>query len=96
MSRNEIISILKEYKKQAAEQYGIKALGIFGSVARDEAREDSDVDVVIKFDTPSLIAMSHIRQDIEEALHKHVDIIHYRDRMNRVLKQRIDQEAYYV
>jgi predicted nucleotidyltransferase len=96
MSRNEIISILKEYKKHTAEQYGIQELGIFGSVARDEVREDSDVDVVVKFDTPNLITMSHIRQDIEEALHKHVDIIHYRERMNKVLKQRIDQEAYYV
>ena len=33
---NEIISILKEYKKTMSSQYGIKRLGVFGSVARGE------------------------------------------------------------
>jgi predicted nucleotidyltransferase len=37
MKRNEIIEILREYKKEFAEQYGILDIGVFGSVARDEA-----------------------------------------------------------
>lgn len=36
---NEIISILKEYKKTMSSQYGIKRLGVFGSVARGEQTE---------------------------------------------------------
>ena len=42
---NEIISILKEYKKTMSSQYGIKRLGVFGSVARGEQTESSDLDI---------------------------------------------------
>jgi predicted nucleotidyltransferase len=71
-------------------------LGIFGSIARGEDREDSDVDIVVKIDPPNLITLSRIRLEIEEILHKHVDIVHYRERMNKLLKSRIDSEAVYV
>jgi len=96
MGRNEIISILRDFKNQSAARYGIKSLGIFGSVARDEAAKDSDVDVVIKMEPPNLITMSRIRVEIEEATHAHVDIVHYRERMNKLLKEKIDSEAVYV
>ena len=96
MSRNEIISILRNYKSQSGPRYGILALGLFGSLARGETQEDSDVDVVIKFNTPNLITMSRIRQEIEELTRCRVDIVHYRERMNKLLKERIDREAVYV
>jgi hypothetical protein len=40
--------------------------------------------------------MSRIRLEIEEAVHQHVDIVHYREKMNQLLKARIDREAVYV
>ena len=48
MSHTEILKILRAFKKNCAEQYGIIALGLFGSAARDESQADSDVDIVIK------------------------------------------------
>lgn len=96
MSRSEIIAFLRNYKIQTAGQYGIQELGIFGSVARDEATTESDVDVVVKLDPPNLLIMSRIRQEIEDALHMPVDIVHYRDRMNAAFKTRIDSEVFYV
>ena len=96
MEREEIISLLREYKNQSAPKYGIQALGVFGSVARQEAREDSDVDVVIKMEPPNLITMSRIRIELEEIIRQHVDVVHYRERMNRLLKEKIDREAVYV
>lgn len=96
MGKNEILAVLWEFKKHFAAQYGIKALGVFGSVARDQIREDSDVDVVIQMDLPNLVTLSRIRLEIEETVHKHVDIVQYRERMNDLLKKRIDREAIYV
>jgi uncharacterized protein len=96
MGRDEIVSILHNFKKRYSAQFGIQSLGIFGSVARDDARDDSDVDVVVKIDPPNLITLSRIRLEIEEIVHKHVDIVHYRERMNKLLKERIDNEAIYV
>ncbi len=96
MSREDILSILREYKKQSSGHYGIVALGIFGSTARGEDREDSDVDVVIRFQKPDLFAMVGVKLDLEERIHRTVEIVSYRENMNYFLKQRIDREAVYV
>ena len=41
----EIIEILRDYKARSAEKYGIETLGLFGSVARGEQNEKSDINV---------------------------------------------------
>jgi uncharacterized protein len=96
MGKQEILEILRNYKAQYAEKYGIRTLGVFGSVARETAREDSDVDVVVYLEKPDLFALAGIKEDLEEKTHKRVDIVAYRDKMNRFLKTRIDKEAVYV
>ena len=96
MSRSEIIKTLELFKEQHAEEYGILLIGIFGSVARDEAIMDSDVDVVVKMKKQDLFKMIGIKQGLEEILHIHVDIISYREKMNPFLKKRIDKETIYV
>ena len=96
MSRSEIIQILKEFKKNYAQEYGILLIGIFGSVARDEATEQSDVDVVVKTKTPDPFKIVHIKDDLEAQLGRHVDIVRMRDNMNAFLMERIEKEAIYV
>jgi hypothetical protein len=96
MSHSEVLRILKAFKERYASQYGILAVGIFGSVARDEWQESSDVDVVVKLKKQDLFNMIGIKQDLEEMLHRHVDVISYREQMNSFLKNRIDKESLYV
>ncbi len=90
------LEILQRLKGELTERYGITSLGIFGSVAREEETETSDVDVVVTMREPNLFVLVHVKEELEEALHEHVDIVHYRERMNAFLKRRIDQEAIYV
>ncbi len=54
MSREEILKILKAFKEECAGRYGILTLGVFGSVARDDVKEASDVDVVLRTKTPDI------------------------------------------
>ena len=96
MDRNNVLIILKNYKNQYADKYGIKSLGLFDSVARDDIKEDSDVDICIILNNPDLITLSRIRQELEEEIKVHVDLIQYRERMNNYLKERISREAIYV
>ena len=96
MGKKEIIEILRGYKKDYAEQYGILDIGVFGSVARDEIGEDSDVDIVVRISKPDLFMIVGIKNELEERLHRSVDIVTYRDNMNQFLKKRIDGEAVYV
>ncbi len=96
MSRIEIIEILKKFKDQSADKYGIIEMGLFGSVARDEANYDSDVDVAIKIRVPNPFIIVHIKEDIEEQLHLPVDIVRLRKSMNPLLKKRIEADIIYV
>jgi predicted nucleotidyltransferase len=96
MSREEILQILKRFKEEYAGQFGIVSLGLFGSAARDEATESSDVDVVVKLRKQDIFNMIGIKQYLEQMLHVPVDVISYRERMNAFLKDRIDRESVYV
>ena len=96
MKRDDILAILREFKRDYAEKYGILEIGVFGSTARDEAGEESDVDICIKTKTPNPFALVHIKEDIEEMVRKHVDIVRVRDKMNPFLRERIEKEGLYV
>ena len=61
-----------------AKQYGVKAVFLFGSYARGEAREDSDIDLLV--DTSgtnlrSLLSLGALYCDLEAALQKPIDLI---------------------
>jgi predicted nucleotidyltransferase len=96
VGRKKIIEILRQYKKEFAEEYGILTIGVFGSAARDDAGESSDVDIVVRIDQPDLFMLAGIKNELEERLHRPVDLVTYRERMNQFLKKRIDSEAVYA
>ena len=96
LNKRKIIEILQDYKKEVAEQYGILDMGVFGSAARGEVREESDVDVVVRIIKPDLFLLVGIKDELEKRLCRPVDIITYRENMNQFLKDRIDSEAIYA
>jgi len=96
LHRKEVLRILGLHRKELAERYGVIRMGIFGSVARNEATEASDVDVVVETQVPDLLMMVNLKEDLEKILHSKVDLVRYRHRMNTFLKKRIDNEARYV
>ena len=52
MNRDEAIILLREHKPVLAERFGVTELALFGSFARDQATDRSDVDVLVEFDNP--------------------------------------------
>ena len=96
MERNEIILALSGFMALNRDRYEIIRLGVFGSAARDDMNEQSDIDVVVELGKPDLFYLVGIKQDLEETFRRSVDIVRYRDTMNSFLKKRIDKEAVYV
>ena len=96
IQREAALEILRQFKGEFEEQYGITSLGLFGSVARRQSTENSDIDVVVCMKNPNLFRLVRVKETLEDAFQEHVDIVHYRERMNAFLKSRIDQEAIYV
>ncbi len=50
MTQSYILSYLSQHKEEFFQKFGLVKLGIFGSFGRDEAREDSDIDIIIELD----------------------------------------------
>ena len=96
LKREDILLYLGEYKRSHSDEYHIAKLGIFGSYARDEAKEQSDMDVIVGFDKPNLFNLSAIMLDLKEHFKINVDVIALWDRMNPKLRKRIDRDAIYV
>ncbi|MBN1932081.1 MAG: nucleotidyltransferase domain-containing protein [Desulfobacterales bacterium] len=96
LSLDEVLAVLKKRKAEFEADFGITAIGVFGSLARGEGTPDSDVDIVIKMAKPDLFYMVHIKEELEDDYKTKVDIVHYREKMNAFLKKRIDLEAVYV
>ena len=52
MNRADVLDLLRTHKPTLREQFGVTKLALYGSFARDEASDSSDVDVLVEFDTP--------------------------------------------
>jgi predicted nucleotidyltransferase len=94
--KNKVISALKEIAPILFEKYGVTRIGIFGSVARDDASQQSDVDIVYEMSRPNLFTVVHLKEELENVLHRPVDLVRYRERMNPLLKKRIERDCVYV
>ena len=96
ISTSEILNLLRQYKPIAESKYGLTQLGIFGSAARGEQNEDSDVDICYEGKAPSLLTLDLIQTELEQLLGCKVDLIRIRKGMNETLRKRISQEGIYA
>lgn len=95
MTKMEILNYLRSHYALLNEKYGVEKIGLFGSYARDEANEDSDIDIFVKME-PKLLNMVAVKQILEKDLHRKVDIVRLREQMNPSLKKRILRDAVYA
>lgn len=95
-TKAEYLELLRCYKQQMAEQYGIIRLGIFGSVSRNEHETDSDLDVCVEMKEPDGFILLNIKYELKELLNCKIDIIRLRDNMNALLKRNIERDGIYV
>lgn len=96
MKRKDVLRILQKERQELVDRYNISALSVFGSVARDEAREDSDVDILVEFNHPiGLFQFIELQQRLETILRCKVDLGTPRSLKPRI-KDRVLQEAIHV
>ncbi len=96
LSHERLRMLLERFKEQHGKQYHIRALGYFGSYARDTATAESDVDLVFDTDAPNLFMTVMMKQDLENLLGCHVDVLQLCGLTNPRLKARIEREVVYV
>ena len=92
----ECISKLGAFKQAFGKQFGITKLGIFGSVARQENTEDSDIDIVVEVEKPTLSLMYELKEKLKELFNCEVDLVRFRPTLRPLFKSNILNDVVYV
>ena len=95
-SLQEIIEILRIYKQEASTKYGIRKLGIFGSVARGEQTPNSDLDIFVDIQVTNPYILGDIHDDLEERTGYKIDLLRLRDNLNSLLYKNIQKDGILV
>ena len=96
MKKDESIAILKKYMNILKEKYGITSLSLFGSTARDEQKESSDIDLFVETETPNPFLLMDAKEFLEEATGSSVDIIRNHQNLNPRLRKRILKDGIFI
>ncbi len=88
LDRSETIEKLRSTRQYLDEHYGVHSMMLFGSLAKGQQHEGSDVDICVDM-VPNLFKQAGIKVYLEELLGCDVDVVRMRERMNPLFKQQI-------
>ena len=71
----EIQKIINQHQLELEEKYKVKRIGVFGSYARGEQSEGSDIDILVEFKEPVGFLFIHLADFLEEILESKVDLV---------------------
>jgi hypothetical protein len=92
MQRDEVLAILAQHQ-DSLKRFGVKFLAIFGSVARNEARPDSDVDILVEFEgVVTFDRYMDLKFYLEDNLGTRVDLVSKRT-LKAQIRPFVEQEA---
>lgn len=94
IDKTNILNYLKEHYSEFKNKYNIEKIGLFGSYARDEANDNSDIDIFVKM-KPSLFNMVAIKEQIENDLNVRVDIIREHKNIKPLFLKMIQKDLIY-
>ena len=93
MTREELLVLLAQHKPVLAQRFGVASLRLFGSFARGTAREDSDVDVLVRFDGPATAKRYFgVQFYLEDLLGRDVDLV-TEDALRSRLRPYVERDA---
>ena len=75
MNKKALKEKIRELKPVLEKKYKVKSIGLFGSFARDEANEDSDIDILVEFSGNIGWEFIDLKQFLEESLEREVDLV---------------------
>ena len=96
MNRRELLEFLERHKPELERRFGVRDLALFGSTARDEATEKSDIDILVRFDGPATSARYFgVQFYLEDLLGRRVNLV--TDKALRPeLRPHVEREAIHV
>ena len=96
MGRDEVLGLLRKHKATLTRRFGVTDIALFGSFARNENVESSDIDILVRFDGPATSRRYFsVQFYIEDLVGRPVDLV--TDKALRVeLRPAVEREAVHV
>lgn len=88
--------MLLSCRDKLMKDYGILSMRLFGSMARDEENERSDVDVFVDTETPNPFLLMQAKDYLETAVGRSVDVVRNHRNLNPRLRSRIERDGVLV
>ena len=96
MNKLQILALMSSHREEIARRFAVKNLSLFGSAARDEMRENSDVDVLVEFDGPATFdGYMGLKDYLESLLGTTVDLVTEKGLKPRARKH-VEQDLIHV
>lgn len=70
-----VIDILKSHEIEIKKKFGVKRIGLFGSFARGEQKDTSDVDILVEFEEPTFDNFMNLAFFLEDLLSRRVELV---------------------
>ena len=96
MTKDECIKLLKKCMNILKDKYGITSLFLFGSTARGEQKEDSDIDLFVDTETANPFLLMDAKEFLEKETGTPVDIIRNHQNLNPRLRKRILKDGIFI
>lgn len=92
----QILKTLRQAKPELSATFKVHEIGVFGSVARGEQREESDIDILVNLDKDAdLLDLIGLSQFLEERLHHKVDVVP-KTALREEIRERVLNEVRYL
>ena len=96
MEKDECIKLLRKNMTILKNKYGITSLSLFGSTARDEQKEGSDLDLFVDTETPNPFLLMDAKEFLENETGTSVDIVRNHQNLNPRLRKRIMKDGIFI
>ena len=98
MQKQDILNYLKSHQEYYNDKFGVHFIGLFGSFARDEANDNSDIDILYKIEKDkklSIFKYLELNKQLEEFFHKKIDLVRD-EKLKPQIRDYIQKDMVYV
>lgn len=97
VTKEQIVKFIRKNKQEFTEKYGVRRIGLFGSIVRDELTGTSDIDMIIEMDSEkkNLHSFLAFKRYLEKEFGRPVDL-GIKGTLKQAVKEEIESEILYV
>lgn len=96
MGEEEVLDILRKEKPYLQKNFGLLAIGLFGSYAKGTQQSESDIDLLVELSQPRFDFLAGLQIYLESRFGRPVELIRKRKGMNERFLRRIEKDIHYV